>query len=52
MAGHGNEMLYGAVRRVAPAPDGDRPLGGPCEAVAKWVLSRAPLTLAEEVLDA
>ena len=51
-AGHGNEMLYGAIRRVAPAPDGDRPLSGPCESVAKWVLSRAPLTLAEEVLDA
>ena len=51
-AGHGCEMLYGAIRRVVPAPEGDRPLSGPCEAVAKWALSTAPLRLVEEVLGA
>jgi len=49
-AGRGSELLYGAVRRVSPAPEGDRPLSEPCEAVARWVLSRAPEALAEEVL--
>jgi len=49
-AGHGCEMLYGAIRRIVPAPEGDRPLSGPCEAVAKWALSTAPLRLVEEVL--
>ena len=49
-AGEGCEMLYGDVRRVAAAPEGDRPLAGPCEAVARWVLSPAPLRLVEEVL--
>lgn len=51
-AGHGCEMLYGAIRRIAPAPDGDRPLSAPCEAVAKWAVSTAPLRLVEEVLGA
>ncbi len=51
-AGHGCEMLYGAIRRVVPAPEGDRPLSGPCEAIAKWALSTAPLRLVEEVLGA
>jgi histidine ammonia-lyase len=51
-AGQGSERLYGAVRRIAPMPEGDRPLSEPCEAVAKWVLSRAPSRLAEEVLTA
>jgi hypothetical protein len=52
MAGEGCEMLYGAIRRVSPAPDGDRPLSGPCEDVSRWVLSGAPVTLADEVLSA
>ena len=34
-----------AVRRMVPTPDGDRPLSGPCETVARWALSRAPLRL-------
>ena len=49
-AGAGTERLYEAVRRLVPAPDGDRPLSAPCETVARWALSRAPLRLAEEVL--
>ena len=51
-AGSGSERLYGAVRRLVPAPDGDRPLSDACETVARWVLSRAPERLAEEVLNA
>jgi histidine ammonia-lyase len=50
-AGEGTEMLYGAVRRVVPAPEGDRPLQGPCEDLARWVLGPAPQKLAEEVLS-
>lgn len=50
-AGEGSEMLYGAIRRVAGVPEGDRPLSGPCEEVARWVLSSAPVKLAEEVLE-
>jgi histidine ammonia-lyase len=50
-AGRGSERLYGAIRRITPAPEGDRPLSGPCETVARWVLSMAPVTLAEEVLS-
>jgi len=49
-AGQGSERLYQAVRRMASAPEGDRPLSGPCETVARWTLSRAPVRLAEEVL--
>jgi len=49
-AGAGTERLYEAVRRLVPAPDGDRPLSGPCETIARWALSRAPMRLAEEVL--
>jgi histidine ammonia-lyase len=49
-AGEGTEMLYGAVRRIVAAPEGDRPLQGPCEELARWVLSGAPQRLAEEVL--
>ena len=49
-AGAGSERLYGAVRRLVPAPDGDRPIAEDCEAVARWVLSRDPERLAEEVL--
>jgi histidine ammonia-lyase len=49
-AGGGTERLYQAVRRIAPAPEGDRPLAGPAEAVARWTLSRAPIRLMEEVL--
>ena len=50
-AGSGSERLYAAIRRLVPAPDGDRPLSGPCEIVARWVLSDAPARLAEEVLS-
>jgi histidine ammonia-lyase len=50
-AGEGSEMLYGAVRRIVPAPEGDRPLQGPCEELARWVLSAGPQKLAEEVLS-
>jgi histidine ammonia-lyase len=50
-AGEGSEMLYGAVRRIVPAPEGDRPLQGPCEELARWVVSAAPQKLAEEVLS-
>jgi histidine ammonia-lyase len=50
-AGEGTEMIYGAVRRVVPAPEGDRPLQGPCEELARWVLSAGPQRLAEEVLS-
>jgi histidine ammonia-lyase len=50
-AGEGTEMIYGAVRRVVPAPEGDRPLQGPCEELARWVLSAGPQKLAEEVLS-
>jgi histidine ammonia-lyase len=49
-AGQGSERLYQAVRRMVGAPEGDRPLSGPCETVARWTLSRAPVRLAEEVL--
>ena len=49
-AGEGSEMLYGAVRRVVGAPEGDRALQGPCEELARWVLSANPQKLAEEVL--
>jgi histidine ammonia-lyase len=51
-AGPGSERLYGAVRRIAPAPDGDRPLSAAAETVARWVLSTEPERLAEEVLEA
>ena len=50
-AGAGGERLYAAVRRLVPAPEGDRPLSVPCETVARWVLSDAPARLAEEVLS-
>jgi histidine ammonia-lyase len=51
-AGQGSERLVGAVRRLAPAPEGDRPLSGPAETVARWVVSREAARLAEEVLSA
>jgi len=50
-AGRGSERLYASVRRIAAAPEGDRPIDGPCEAVAAWVLSKAPERLAQEVLQ-
>jgi histidine ammonia-lyase len=49
-AGSGSERVYGAVRRLVPALEGDRPLSEPCEAIAQWALSRASARLAEEVL--
>jgi histidine ammonia-lyase len=49
-AGEGCERLYGAVRRIVPAPEGDRPIGEPGERLARWLLTRAPERLAEEVL--
>jgi histidine ammonia-lyase len=51
-AGLGSERLYGAVRRLVPAPEGDRPISEACETVARWVLSPAPGRLAGEVLSA
>ncbi|HKQ58116.1 MAG TPA: histidine ammonia-lyase [Candidatus Eisenbacteria bacterium] len=51
-AGLGSERLYGMIRRLVPAPEGDRPLSGACETLARWVLSGAPVKLAEEVLSA
>ena len=51
-AGLGSERLYGAVRRVVPAPEGDRPLSDACQTLARWVLSPAAVRLAEEVLSA
>ena len=50
-AGLGSERLYGAVRRLVPAPEGDRPISAACETLARWVLSPAPVRLAEEVLQ-
>ncbi len=50
-AGAGSERLYGAIRRLVPAPEGDRPLQEACETIARWVLSPAPLRLVEEVLE-
>ncbi|HET7225194.1 MAG TPA: histidine ammonia-lyase [Candidatus Eisenbacteria bacterium] len=49
-AGSGSERVYAAVRRLVPQPEGDRPLSGPCETLARWVLSDAPLELSAEVL--
>jgi histidine ammonia-lyase len=49
-AGAGSERVYAAVRRQVPAPEGDRPLTGPAETLARWVLSDGPLELVEEVL--
>jgi histidine ammonia-lyase len=49
-AGQGSERLYGAVRRLVAAPEGDRPLSEPCEILARWVRSAAPERLADEVL--
>ena len=49
-AGTGSERLYGAVRRLVPTPEGDRPLTDPCETLARWVLSPAPSRLTDEVL--
>ena len=51
-AGVGCERLYATIRRLVPAPDGDRPLAGPCEAVTRWVLSPAPAKLTQEVIEA
>jgi histidine ammonia-lyase len=50
-AGQGCERLYGTVRRLVPEPEGDRPLSGACEELARWVLSPAPIRLAEDVLS-
>ena len=50
-AGTGCERLYGMVRRRVPAPEGDRPLSGACETLARWVTSGEIARLAEEVLD-
>jgi len=49
--GEGTEMLYGAIRRVVGAPEGDRPLQGPCEELTRWVLSGGAQRLSEEVLS-
>ena len=44
-----SEVLLPLCRTVR-YPEGDRPLSGPAEEVARWVLSAAPLKLVEEVL--
>ena len=49
--GEGTEMLYGAVRRIVAAPEGDRPLQGPCEELSRWVLAGGAQRIAEEVLS-
>jgi histidine ammonia-lyase len=49
-AGDGCERLYAAIRRSVPSPETDRPLSGPCEEIARWALSSAPVKLAEELL--
>ena len=49
-AGLGSERLYGMVRRIVPEPEGDRPIAGACESLARWALSPAPARLADEVL--
>lgn len=49
-AGLGSERLYGLIRRLVPEPEGDRPLAGACDALARWALSAAPERLANEVL--
>ncbi len=51
-AGHGTERLYGMIRRIAPAPEGDRPIGEACETLSRWVRSAAAEQLGEEVLRA
>jgi len=51
-AGIGSERLYAAVRRLVPAPEGDRPLSEACETLARWVTSAEPSRLREEVLAA
>jgi hypothetical protein len=38
------------VRRVVAAPEGDRPLQGPCEELGRWVLAGGAQRIAEEVL--
>jgi histidine ammonia-lyase len=50
-AGPASERVYAAVRRLAPAPEGDASLSAAAEAVAGWVLSSEPTLLAEEVLS-
>ena len=49
-AGLGSERVYAAIRRMVPAPEGDRPITEACETVARWVQSPEPVRLAEEVL--
>ena len=51
-AGLGSERLYGAVRRLVPAPEGDRPLSGIAETLARWVQSAGPERLAQQVVEA
>jgi histidine ammonia-lyase len=50
-AGLGSERLYAAVRRLVPAPEGDRPLSEATERLARWVLSSEPSRIVEEVLS-
>ncbi|HTM58583.1 MAG TPA: histidine ammonia-lyase [Candidatus Udaeobacter sp.] len=51
-AGTGCERLYGMVRRRVPAPEGDRPLSGACESLARWIFSGEIARLAEEEVEA
>jgi histidine ammonia-lyase len=50
-AGPATERWYDAVRRLAPAPEGDAPLSQAAEDVARWVLSGEPVVLAIEALS-
>ena len=50
-AGSGCERLYGMVRRRVPTPEGDRPISGACETLARWVTSGEISRLTEEVLE-
>jgi histidine ammonia-lyase len=50
-AGEGTERIYGAVRRLVPKPEGDRPLTDACETLTRWVLAGPPERLAQEVLS-
>ena len=51
-AGTGCERLYGMVRRRVPAPEGDRPLSGACESLARWIMTGEIARLAEEEVEA
>ena len=39
------------MRRRVPTPEGDRPISGACETLARWVTSGEISRLTEEVLE-